>query len=110
MVPSGSWRGPLTARRLAFTAEVDPPRFISGKTRPIARRGKDDSDPPTARRITRTDWRWDEEGHRDRWSHLFVLDRPGSPPRQVTSGDWGVADITWHPDSRTIAFTVGSRR
>ncbi len=92
-------------RRLAFTAEVDPPRFISGKTRPIARRGKDDSDPPTARRITRTDWRWDEEGHRDRWSHLFVLDRPGSPPRQVTSGDWGVADITWHPDSRTIAFT-----
>ena len=26
-------------RRLAFTAEVDPPRFITGRTRPVSRRG-----------------------------------------------------------------------
>src|SRR5689334_20218545 len=64
-------------RRLAFTAEVDPPRFIVGPTRSIAKRGKADSETPTARRVTRADWRWDEEGHLDRWSHLFVLDRPG---------------------------------
>ena len=37
------------------------------------------------------------EGHRDRWSHLFVIDRPRGRPRQVTSGDWGVNDIAWHP-------------
>ena len=94
--------------RLAFTAEVDPPRFISGRTRPISRRGPAkgaDAEPPLARYITRTDWRWDEEGHRDRWAHLFILDMPNGRPRQVTSGDWGVAEIAWHPDGRTIAFS-----
>jgi dipeptidyl aminopeptidase/acylaminoacyl peptidase len=95
-------------RRLAYTAEVDPPRFISGKTRPIARRGPAhgaDAESPLARHITRTDWRWDEEGHRDRWAHLFILDMPDERPRQVTSGDWGVAEIAWHPDGRSIAFS-----
>ena len=92
--------------RLAFTAEVDPPRFIVGETAPIARRGKATrNDGPIARHITRSDWRWDEEGHLDRWSHLFVMDLPSGGPRQVTSGDWGVADIAWHPDSKTIALT-----
>ena len=95
-------------RRLAFTAEVDPPRFIHGRVRPISRRGPAkgrDTETPLARRITRTDWRWDEEGHRDRWSHLFVIDLPSGLPRQITSGDWEVADIAWHPDGRTVAFT-----
>jgi dipeptidyl aminopeptidase/acylaminoacyl peptidase len=92
-------------RRLAFTAEVDPTRFITGTTRPISRRIKDGTEAPTARRMLRADWRWDEEGHRDRWSHLFILDTLGGRPRQVTSGDWGVSDIAWHPDGRTLAFT-----
>ena len=96
-------------RRLAFTAEVDPPRFITGRTRPIAKRGPAkgaDAETPPARHITRTDWRWDEEGHRDRWSHLFVLDAPRGRPRRITSGDWGVADLAWHPDGRTVGFTA----
>ncbi len=93
-------------RRLAFTAEVDPPRFITGPTPPIARRGKATTDDtPLARRITRTDWRWDEEGHLDRWSHLFVIDLPSGRPCQITSGDWGVSDIAWHPDGRHVVFT-----
>jgi len=95
-------------RRLAFTAEVDPPRFITGRTRSITRRGSAkgaDADAPVARHITRADWRWDEEGHRDRWSHLFILETPAGQPRQVTAGDWGVADIAWHPDGHTIAFS-----
>jgi dipeptidyl aminopeptidase/acylaminoacyl peptidase len=93
-------------RRLAFTAEADPPRFLVGSTARVDATGS--SPTPTARRITRTDWRWDEEGHLDRWSHLFVLDDLGAAtrPRQVTSGDWGVADIAWAPDGRTVVFAA----
>jgi dipeptidyl aminopeptidase/acylaminoacyl peptidase len=91
--------------RIAFTAEVDPPRFLRGRVPPV---GSTSKDAPRARNMTRVDWRWDEEGHRDRWSHLFVVEarHPGARPRQVTSGDWGVADIAWHPDGRTVAFTA----
>ena len=106
-------------RRLAFTAEVDPPRFLVGAVPPVGRlRGTGSSSGPSApdatplaRRIARTDWRWDGAGHVDRWPHLFVVDvdergRPGGVPRQVTAGDWGVGGITWHPDGRTLAFVA----
>ena len=94
-------------RSIAFTASVEPRRFIVG-TRPeigsaasLAPKLRS----PTARRISRTDWRWDEVGHRDHWSHLFVIELTrGARPRQITSGDWGVSDITWHPNGRTVAF------
>jgi dipeptidyl aminopeptidase/acylaminoacyl peptidase len=98
-------------RRLAFVADVDPPRWIVGERPPIGsaawRSSKLPS--PVARRITRTDWRWDGEGHLDHWSHLFVLDvaaGAGAHPRQVTRGDWSVGSITWHPDGRTVAFVA----
>jgi dipeptidyl aminopeptidase/acylaminoacyl peptidase len=84
-------------RRLAFTAETGPARFIVGAD---ARRGE-----PTARVIRRLDFRYDESGFLDRWAHLFVVEAaPGAPARQLTAGDFGVAGITWHPDGRTIAF------
>ena len=96
---------------LAFTAEVDPPRFLVGlrsAARAAARRATDSPRPGAS---PATDWRWDEEGH------LRPLVAPvrrrrrrrGATPRQVTGGDWGVADIAWHPDGRTVAFTVGPR-
>jgi dipeptidyl aminopeptidase/acylaminoacyl peptidase len=101
-------------RRLAFTAVVDPPRFIVGPTTPAgrrspranAKRAAAETPAPRARHITRADWRWDGEGHRDRWWHLFVVDWGDGRPRQVTSGDWGVSDIAWHPDGRSIAFAA----
>jgi len=104
--------------RLAFTADVDPPRFLLGSVPPAdARRrrrtaaGRDRREPsPLARRMTRADWRWDGGGHRDRWSHLFVVDAThGAIPRQVTTGDWGVSDIAWSPDGGTIAFAADPR-
>ena len=104
-------------RRLAFTAEVDPPRFLLGRVPPVdaaRRRGTKtaakDVPSPLARRITRTDWRWDESGHLDHWSHLFVVEtRSGATPRQLTAGDWGVSDICWSPDGTTVAFAADPR-
>ena len=109
-------------RRIAFTAEVDPPRFLAGAVPPVGRRPRRGSRPhpaPLARRITRIDWRLDGSGLLDRWTHLFVVDvdadarrggraprAPGRMPRQVTSGDWGVSGIAWHPDGRTVAFVA----
>jgi dipeptidyl aminopeptidase/acylaminoacyl peptidase len=104
-------------RRLAFTAEVDPPRFLVGKVPPVdasRRRGTTTAakgeGSPLARRITRTDWRWDESGHLDHWSHLFVVEaRSGATPHQVTAGDWGVSDLCWSPDGTTVAFAADPR-
>ncbi len=91
-------------RRIAFTAEAGPPRFIVGPggSVPDAR----STSAPLARRIRRIDWRYDEEGHLDRWEHLFLLDRLGARPRRVTEGDWGVSSIAWAPDGERIAFTA----
>jgi dipeptidyl aminopeptidase/acylaminoacyl peptidase len=83
--------------RLAFTAEVAPPRFIVGE-----RRGDEE---PTARVIRRLDFRWDESGFLDRWAHLFIVGAErGADARQLTEGDYGVGGIAWHPDGRTVAF------
>src|SRR6185503_6859868 len=89
--------------RLALTMEVDPPRFLVGP--PPA-----GDDAPTARRITRIDWQWDEAGPLDRWSHLHVVDaRRGAALRRLTSGDWGASKLTWSPDGRWIALMADAR-
>ena len=93
--------------RLAYVADVDPPRFLVGQTTPIGTKPRRTPEAPLARHITRTDWRYDGVGHLDHWAHLFVVDaRPGARPRQVTSGDWGVSGIDWSPDGRTVAFAA----
>ena len=65
-------------RRLAFTAEVDPPRFLVGRSRRSARDpGRTPAADTLAARPTDHPDRLalGREGHRDRWSHLFVIDK-----------------------------------
>lgn len=89
-------------RSLAYTAEVEPPRFLVGKAKP--------GTSPLARHIRRMDWRWDEAGHVDRWSHLHVVAATGPVrPRRLTSGEGGAHGIAWRPDGRAIAYAADRR-
>ena len=84
-------------RRLALVAQAGDHRFVVG----TERKGRT----PTARRITRTDFRDDESGHVVRRAHLWVTDvRAGARPRQLTRGDYDAASPTWTPNGARIAF------
>ncbi|HLE58103.1 MAG TPA: prolyl oligopeptidase family serine peptidase, partial [Candidatus Limnocylindria bacterium] len=83
--------------QLAVLGPAGPHRFLVG--REVAGRA------PTARRITRTDFRDDIEGHLSRRAHLWLVDPFGdSPARQLTSGDFDVAHPAWAPDGSWLAF------
>ena len=89
-------------RRMAFVAAAPETRFIVGKET----RGRE----VTARRITRTDWRWDEVGHRDRWDAVWVGPvREGAKPRRLTYQEADAKGIAWSPDGRWIVFVADPR-
>jgi dipeptidyl aminopeptidase/acylaminoacyl peptidase len=86
-------------RQLAFTAPDEVLRWVVGELR----RGVE----PTARRITRLDFRDDEVGMRDRSTHLFTIAvREGARRRQLTRGDFDVSQPTWSPDGSRICFVA----
>ena len=88
--------------RMAFVAAAPEARFIVGKEK----KGR----VVTARRITRTDWRWDEVGHRDRWDDVWVGPvREGSRPRRLTRHEADAKGIAWAPDGTSIAFVADPR-
>ena len=85
--------------QLALVAPAGDQRFLVGEER------KDRA--PTARRLTRLDFRDDESGHVGRRAHLWLVDaREGAQPRQLTSGDFDVMHSAWSPDGRRIAFAA----
>ena len=90
------------SRRLALLAPAPDARFLVGEQK--ARNG--DSPAPTARRITRMDFR-NDEGYRDRRTHLWlVAAQQGARARQLTHGDFDVEDPSWAPDGQSIAFAA----
>ncbi len=103
---SAPWMRELTwspdGRWLAFTAEADPPQLIVG---PVPASGE-----PLARRVTRLDWRYDEEGYLDRLSQVHVVPATGNAhARRLTGVAGGVSGIDWRPDGRAIAFVADPR-
>jgi dipeptidyl aminopeptidase/acylaminoacyl peptidase len=88
--PDGRW--------LALLAAAGTERFAVGS----GRVGK----PPRARVMRRTDFRDDEAGFLSRRTHLFASRvREGARPRQLTRGDFDVAQPAWAPDGTWLAFS-----
>jgi len=89
-------------RRMAYVAAAPETRFIVGKET----NGRE----VTARRITRTDWRWDETGHRDRWDAVWVGPvRADAVPRRLTRQEADAKGIAWSPDGRWIVYAADPR-
>jgi len=90
------------SRSLALLAPVPEARFLVGEWNSRTEKGL----APTARRMTRMDFR-NDEGYRDRRSHLWlVAARRGAHARQLTRGDFDVESPSWAPDGRSIAFAA----
>ena len=90
------------SRSLALLAPTPEARFLVGER--SARNG--DAPAPTARRITRMDFR-NDEGYRDRRTHLWLVPaRRRAHPRQLTRGDFDVESPSWAPDGQSIAFAA----
>lgn len=76
---------------------------VGGWQEPEDEEDKQKSKPP--RRITTLKHKLNGEGFtHDRRSHLFLVDRAGGEPVQLTDGDWNDVEPSWSPDGSAIAF------
>lgn len=41
---------------------------------------------------------------RDGWTHAYVIEAAGAPPRQITTGSFEVSEVNMAPDGRTIYY------
>ncbi|MDP9269690.1 MAG: prolyl oligopeptidase family serine peptidase [Chloroflexota bacterium] len=86
------------SRTLALLAPAAEARFTVGRVT--------EGVEPTARRLTRVDFR-DDTGFLDHRVHLWLTSpRRGARSRQLTSGDFDVLSPAWSPDGATIAFVT----
>jgi dipeptidyl aminopeptidase/acylaminoacyl peptidase len=77
---------------------------VVSRVGPAPTEGAEKSKP--ARIITTLKYRYNGEGFiYDRVPHVFVVDRDGGAPRQITDGEGADGEPTWSPDGRWLAFT-----
>ncbi len=85
--------------RLAFLSGV------GGWQEPESEDEKQKSKPPQV--ISVLKYRYNGEGFvHERHPHLFVVPAAGGEPKQITEGDFAVANPAWSPDGSLIAFVA----
>ena len=84
------------SQQLIFTAALGPSNEETVDGKPL----------PKARVIEHLWYRLDGAGFiNERRTHLFLIDRTGGEPRQLTDGDWDDSEACWSPDGTQVAFT-----
>ena len=84
------------SRWIAFEAGVGPLEDLNDEGKPF----------PKVRVIDRLWYRLDGVGYiYERRNHLFLIERDGGEPVQLTDGDWDDSDATWSPNGTHLAFT-----
>jgi dipeptidyl aminopeptidase/acylaminoacyl peptidase len=83
-------------QQLTFNTEVGPADEETVDGQPL----------PKVRVIEHLWYRLDGVGFiNERRTHIFLIDRAGGEPKQLTSGDWDDSEACWSPDGTQIAFT-----
>mgnify|MGYP001334081522 CR=1 FL=1 len=84
------------SRRIAFEAGVGPLEELNDDGKPF----------PQVRVIDRLWYRLDGVGYiYERRNHMFLIERDGGEPVQLTDGDWDESGPAWSPDGTHLAFT-----
>ena len=82
-------------KHVLFNAQVGPSDEETEDGKPL----------PKVHVIDRLWYRLDGVGYiYERRSHLFLIDKAGGEPVQLTEGDWDDGEATWSPDGTQIAF------
>ena len=96
---AGTPRWSPDSRSIAFLGQAGAHRFLVGPERP--------NRSALAFRMTRTDFREDPSGQLSRRTHLWrIAARRGAIARQLTQGDFDVAEPAWAPDGSWLAFSA----
>ncbi|HET7584964.1 MAG TPA: S9 family peptidase [Gemmatimonadaceae bacterium] len=94
--PDGKW--------IAFTMNVPVHDSALRIHMPTPPKGAKWIAPPKV--VTRLNYRRDRIGFTDEaYRHIFVIPAGGGTARQITSGDWDDAGISWSSDGTRIAFS-----